>query len=406
MSYQVCSQARTVQEQFSQYCLDREWFGRLSDSNNHQMHQNFTALLTSPLSSFGPVPVLSSAPNLPIWTTLVVLLVFAGGSLLRRLARTNMVYNIILRALRQGGTIPDHVAFIMDGNRRWARRFGLPAIKGHPRGGEKLIEALEWCFEVGIQTVTVFAFSTENFKRSAEEVNELMALAERTFHEFGDREHIVHERRVCVRVLGDMRFVPHSLQRIFARVMKDTSCYTDGLALNICFAYSSRFDMATAVRDAVQLCEDGVLEVDDIDEDVIGACLSSGFAKGSPKRHNNCPDLVVRTSGETRLSDFMLWETVNSVLAFYPVLWPDFSVWDLIKILLDYQKTIRLRKKSYSFIMKNQSHNCALQNIPGIDGRQISVGSAILRARSSHFSDLYKVAADVQSINETSNVNP
>lgn len=273
---------------------------------------------------------------------------------LRRASRSHAFTNAALRALRLGGPIPEHVAFIMDGNRRWARGFGLPPSSGHPRGGEKLLESLQWCLEAGVQTVTVFAFSIENFKRSSAEVDELMCLAERTLDKFSNKRHVIHERRVRVRVLGDLNLIAPCLRGVFARVMKETCDYTDGPTLNICFAYASRYDIGSAVRDVAGLCRRGAVHVDDVDEDVIAACLASGLGKGGKQGCKLHPDLLVRTSGETRLSDFLLWEAANCVISFYAVLWPDFSAWDFVKILLDYQHVCSVRNTHYTKLLPDE----------------------------------------------------
>lgn len=252
--------------------------------------------------------------------------------------------NIALRALRKGGPIPSHVAFIMDGNRRWARKGGLPAHEGHPYGGEKLIESLQWCLEAGVETVTVYAFSIENFKRSRREVNEIMELAIRKFYTLADRAEVIHSNRIRVRVLGDLALIPSDLRAIMARVMADTAHYAGGPTLNICFAYTARHDIASAVHQLAVLCRDGDIDSGQISETTISACLSTGYAKGADL-HMQYPQLLVRTSGETRLSDFLLWEASDAVLSFYPVLWPDLTSWDFVNILLDYQEQYAARTR-------------------------------------------------------------
>lgn len=306
---------------------------------------------------------------------------------LRRLFQTATFTNAALRALRVGGPIPEHVAFIMDGNRRWARRLGLPASQGHPRGGERLIDSLKWCLEADIRTVTVFAFSIENFKRSQDEVEELMKLAKDLFVKFSDQNHVIHQRHVRIRVLGDMRLIKPELRQIFSRVMKETSAYEDGPTLNICFAYAARYDIASAVRDVVNLCSDGVLRPEEIDEGTVAACLATGFGKGASVVRKPFPDLIVRTSGETRLSDFLLWESSHTILCFYSVLWPDFSAWDLVHILLNYQEAHRKRQRYYgSFLNDGLNEPDAVMNSRG--SSQQGVTDALLRIRRQYFSDI------------------
>lgn len=274
---------------------------------------------------------------------------------LSRLRHSSFLATTALRALRCGGPIPSHIAFIMDGNRRWATRGGLRAHEGHPYGGEKLIESLQWCLEAGVKTVTVYAFSIENFKRSNREVDEIMQLAMRKFYTLADRADVIHANRVRVRVLGDLTLIPSDLRALMTQVMLDTEQYVGGCTLNICFAYTSRHDMASAIQQLSGLCRDGHIGVDQISEKTIGACLSTGYAKGAEP--NSCyPELLVRTSGETRLSDFLLWEASDAILSFYPVLWPDLTSWDFVNIVLDYQGQCSARQQGQKRRGREREH--------------------------------------------------
>lgn len=255
-----------------------------------------------------------------------------------------------LRSLRYGGPIPEHVAFIMDGNRRWAKKGGLQPYHGHSEGGEKLLQSLQWCLEAGIKVVTVYAFSIENFKRPKSEVDAIMQLAESKFHTLSDRTDVIHKHQVKVRVLGDLSLVPAPLRTIMSQVMLETAHYTSGPTLNICFAYTARHDVATAISDVVNLCRDKRLQPSQVSEQMIAACLSTGSAKGADC-FSAFPQLLVRTSGETRLSDFLLWESSDSILSFYDVLWPELTSWDFVKILLEYQA--QHRKKQIIHMNKN-----------------------------------------------------
>lgn len=281
------------------------------------------------------------APIVLIFTALVALVYFLIG----RLRSSVTVQSLALKALTRNGPVPSHIAFIMDGNRRWARRGGLEAYQGHPQGGEKLIESLQWCLAAGIRYVTVYAFSIENFKRPQREVDEIIQLALRKFHDFTKQQSIIHDKRVRVRVLGDLTLIPSDLRAAMATVMQETACYTDGPTLNVCFAYTARHDIASAVRDLAKLVRSGDLSPEQISEATLSACLSTGYAKGANPQ-TPYPELLVRTSGETRLSDFLLWETEDSILSFYPVLWPDLTMWDFVNLLFDYQAHRLGRKKA------------------------------------------------------------
>lgn len=271
------------------------------------------------------------------------------------LRRSSWLMRTVLRALRHGGAIPKHVAFIMDGNRRWARRSKLEVHEGHLRGGEKLTESLQWCLDANVSTVTVYAFSLENFKRPADEVAEIMRMCEEKFHEMLEESDTIARNRVRVRVLGDLSRVPPSLSALMHRVMEHTASFSDGPTLNICFAYTGRFDIASGVAQAVSLCDQGEMRPEDISESTLGALLSSEVSDegGSTAGY---PELLIRTSGETRISDFLLWETCFSVISFSNVLWPDLSAWDFVFLILGYQAKERARASAINNCQKECIH--------------------------------------------------
>lgn len=233
----------------------------------------------------------------------------------------------------------------MDGNRRYARKNRLGSITlGHKKGSEKLLQVLEWCLKLGINIVTVYAFSLENFKRDNDEVVELMGLAGDAFKEMLEKQHVIQQHRVCVRVLGDLRFLSKDLRRSIAKVMKGTREFCDdGPVLNICFAYTARYEIGRAMGGLARLCDEGWLEGGDIDEEVFGEGLYCGFGSGGVWRGLK-PDVLIRTSGERRLSDFLLWQSGDSYLAFRSVMWPEFSIWDLIDVVLGYQDYMKKGK--------------------------------------------------------------
>jgi ditrans,polycis-polyprenyl diphosphate synthase len=255
----------------------------------------------------------------------------------------------VLRALRIGSP-PSSVAFIMDGNRRWARARGKAPYDGHPRGGEKLADTLQWCLDAGVVTVTVYAFSIENFKRPQREVDEIFALAHDRFSAMLDETDVIRRHRVRVNVLGDLRLLPSRLRAVFTRAMRDTRQFSSpgNPVLNVCFAYTARADIARALSTAVSLCDAGHLCPADIDENVFSACLYTGYSCGTP--HDGAtaehPDLLVRTSGETRLSDFLLYQSSNSIVSFESVLWPDLTAWHMVRIILDFQAQRRARSRA------------------------------------------------------------
>lgn len=210
------------------------------------------------------------------------------------------------------GPIPRHVAFIMDGNRRYATKVGMPSTTdGHRLGFDKLAEALQWCLELGIAEATVYAFSIENFKRSEEEVGTLMALAGDKFEQLLGELDRLHERGICIRVVGDWSLLPVALQRSMAEAVLRTSGNRRA-TLNVAFAYTSR-DEATAAMRAIATevrtgdagdGDDGGLRPEDVTEELLRGCMYT--------RKSAEPDLLVRTSGESRLSDFMLFQVSGS----------------------------------------------------------------------------------------------
>ena len=170
------------------------------------------------------------------------------------------------------GPVPKHVAFIMDGNRRFARQRGWIVADGHRLGYDKLEEALRWCCELGVVAVTVFAFSIENFKREPEEVDALMALCEEKLRRMCDEEHMVQRRGVRVRVVGDLGRLTPSLRAEMQNVMRLTQDNTQAL-LNVCFSYTSRDEIVGAVRRLAAACTEGKLQPADVNEALVEQCL-------------------------------------------------------------------------------------------------------------------------------------
>lgn len=242
-------------------------------------------------------------------------------------------YETIAVNVLKCGAIPKHVAFIMDGNRRFANKCGVQKIEGHSKGFDKLTETLQWCLSLGINEVTVYAFSIENFRRSQEEVDQLMSLAREKFQRLLQEKDKLNEHGIGIRVIGNISLLPIDLQRLVAEAMEATKSNTRAI-LNIGFSYTSREEMTHAVGEVAWGVHKDLLKIDDIDEDLIQKCLYT--------RHSPQPDLLIRTSGEVRLSDFLLWQTSCSTLYFTPVLWPEFTIWDLCKAILHYQKNLPL----------------------------------------------------------------
>lgn len=226
------------------------------------------------------------------------------------------------------GPLPKHIAIIMDGNRRYAKNHNLKKIDGHMSGFEKLVEALNWCFTMDVKEVTVYAFSIENFKRSKEEVDGLFNLARQKFERLLDEKDKIDELKVCIRMFGEMSLLPVDLQQTVAKVMEISKHHTN-LYMNVCLAYTSRDEMTMAVKDICNGVQEKKLKISDINEKLIEKCLYTG--------NSHEVDLLVRTSGEVRLSDFLLWQSSHSVLSFVNQTWPEFSIWNFYMGILNFQ---------------------------------------------------------------------
>ncbi|XP_019724776.1 dehydrodolichyl diphosphate synthase complex subunit DHDDS isoform X2 [Hippocampus comes] len=234
----------------------------------------------------------------------------------------------ISASILKAGPMPKHVAFIMDGNRRFARRKNMERQEGHMQGFDKLAETLRWCKHLNIQEVTVYAFSIENFKRTKDEVEGLMELAKQKFERLLEERENLEKHGVCIRVLGDLNLLPLDLQRLIAKAVLATRAHNKCF-LNVCFAYTSRYEMTNAVREMAWGVEQGLIQASDVSEALLSQCL---YSNNSPN-----PDLLIRTSGEVRLSDFLLWQTSHTCLVFQSVLWPEYSFWNLCEAILQYQ---------------------------------------------------------------------
>ncbi|KZT69891.1 Di-trans-poly-cis-decaprenylcistransferase [Daedalea quercina L-15889] len=243
----------------------------------------------------------------------------------------------VLLAILAAGPIPRHVAFVMDGNRRYARSHHKRVQEGHAEGFMALRRVLEVCMRLNVRCVSVYAFAIENFKRTPEEVDALMTLAETKLLEICQYGDLLQQYGVRLNVLGKTSLLPPKVQ-VAVRKAEEMTRGNDRAILNLCMPYASRDEIATAVELAIdhelsREAEDG--SEHEITEDDITAQLMSTRA-GSPPL-----DLLVRTSGVRRLSDFLLWQCCEDTqLQFSPTYWPDFGLWDFVPIILDYQRGV------------------------------------------------------------------
>ena len=225
--------------------------------------------------------------------------------------------------------IPTHVAIIMDGNGRWAKKRNMPRVKGHYEGMQTVKKITKYASKLGIQYLTLYAFSTENWARPKEEVNYLMDLPEKMFTSFMPE---LMENNVKVEVIGVVEKLPESTRKAVEDAIEQTKNNT-GLKLVFALNYGSKDEIVTAVKRIAQGAANNEYKVEEIDEQLISDNL---FTKDTPD-----PDLLIRTSGEQRISNFLLWQIAYSEFIFTKVAWPDFVEEEFYKALLEYQSRDR-----------------------------------------------------------------
>jgi undecaprenyl diphosphate synthase len=235
----------------------------------------------------------------------------------------------LLRRLKVHGSVPAHVAIIMDGNGRWAKGRALPRPLGHHAGMRAVREVIQGCLDAEVGVLSLFAFSQENWQRPAVEIDALMSLLEEYIAREVDN---LRSKGVSVCILGDVERLSPGARQAVNRITEETAGGQE-LALNLCISYSSRAEITRAAR---QLAEDvaaGRLEPREIDEDAMARRL---YTAPWPD-----PDLLIRTSGEMRISNFLLWQLAYAELYVTPLLWPDFTRRHLFEAILEFQRRDR-----------------------------------------------------------------
>lgn len=225
--------------------------------------------------------------------------------------------------------IPQHIAIIMDGNRRWARAKGRPAAFGHKEGAKTLEKIVRYANKIGLKYITVYAFSTENWKRAEEEVNALMALLQSYLDDYSKR---ADSENIKVKILGDITALSPKMQKSIKECMERTKKNT-GVTFNIALNYGGRDEIVKAVKAIAEKVKNDEIKLENINEELITNNL---YTKGQPD-----PDLVIRTSGEIRLSNFLPWQVVYSEFIFIDKNWPDFNEEDLDNAIIEYQRRHR-----------------------------------------------------------------
>jgi tritrans,polycis-undecaprenyl-diphosphate synthase [geranylgeranyl-diphosphate specific] len=243
------------------------------------------------------------------------------------------LYEGRLKAQVQGEEIPSHIGIILDGNRRWAQFQGVAQGLGHEEGANRAEELLDWCHELGIKTVTLYVLSTENLDRTPEELSTLFELIDARLRRLLNDERIVRYN-VNVRAIGHLDLLPKSIVDLLAAIEKKTAAYSEHY-LNIAVAYGGRAEITDVVRSVAQDARSGRLNPDSITQDTVSKRLYTAYLP------NQEPDLIIRTSGEERMSGFLLWQGAYSELVFVDVFWPAFRFIDLLRAIRTYQKRRR-----------------------------------------------------------------
>ncbi len=225
--------------------------------------------------------------------------------------------------------MPRHIAIIMDGNRRWAKAQGKPVSFGHKAGARTVEKIVRYANKIGLEYITVYAFSTENWKRAEEEVKALMVLLQTYLEDYAKR---ADTENIRVKILGDISALAPGIQKSINNCMERTKDNT-GVTFNIALNYGGRDELVKAVKNIAQEVKEGKIDIENISEDMISNYL---YTKDEPD-----PDLLIRTSGEMRLSNFLPWQLVYSEFLFIDKNWPDFTEEDLDKAIIEYENRTR-----------------------------------------------------------------
>ena len=228
-----------------------------------------------------------------------------------------------------GGMLPEHIGIIMDGNGRWAQKRGLPRSAGHKQGARTFREIVRYCRSIGIRYLTVYAFSTENWKRPQSAIDAIMNLLRGYLDEL---ERHSDEEQGVLHFIGDMAPLAEDLRQRITDVQERTAG-REGITVNIALNYGGRHEIVHAVQQAVSLARQGTLTPEAVDEALVDSLM---YTAGQPP-----VDLIIRPSGEQRISNFLLWQGAYAEFVFMDVLWPDFTPGDLDRAIAEFQRRSR-----------------------------------------------------------------
>jgi undecaprenyl diphosphate synthase len=231
----------------------------------------------------------------------------------------------LIEDIKKCGNIPAHIAIIMDGNGRWAKKKRLPRAAGHKRGVETVRTMVQSCINLGVKYLTLYTFSTENWKRPQQEISTLMRLMVKSLKNETDE---LNKNNVRITTIGDSKSLPNVVLQELAQAKEKTK-NNRALVLNLALSYSGRWEIIEATKKIAKSCVEGKIEVENIDENLISQHLST---VGIPD-----PDLMIRSGGEHRISNFLIWQIAYSELYVSNVLWPDFNCKNLVEAIEDYQ---------------------------------------------------------------------
>jgi undecaprenyl diphosphate synthase len=235
----------------------------------------------------------------------------------------------IQEELKRSGGIPTHIAIIMDGNGRWAKRRGLPRVAGHREGVKSVRDVVEACAQLGVKYLTLFAFSTENWRRPKEEIDTLMKLLIKTLRSETEK---LHKNDIKLMAIGDIDSLPKEVRQELKEAMEKTK-NNKRMVLNLALSYSGRWEIIEAVKEIARDVKKGKVKIEEIDDKLFSNYLKTA---GIPD-----PDLLIRTSGELRISNFLLWQIAYTELYITDCLWPDFRRKHLYEAIRDYQRRER-----------------------------------------------------------------
>ncbi|HXU94953.1 MAG TPA: polyprenyl diphosphate synthase [Candidatus Nitrosotalea sp.] len=229
--------------------------------------------------------------------------------------------------------MPNHIAIILDGNRRWAKRNLIMKLDGHFRGADAVEKLLDWCEELNIKIITLYVLSSENLGRQDDELDYLYDLINARLHKLYNDPRI-HKNKMKVKAIGSVELLPDFLRDILNKLEETTKDY-DNHYLNIAIAYGGQNELVDAIKKIGTRIKEGSLDVNKIDKDVIESSLYTSHLPQSS------PDMILRTSGEKRLSGFLLWQSAYSELVFMDIYWPEFRKIDLMRAIRTFQKRVR-----------------------------------------------------------------